>query len=84
LQVPAYLSVINYGGTMKKTMITISGMSCGHCAMAVKKELSKLDGVTVNAVTVGSAEISSEEGRITEQTLRSAIEEAGYSVVTIQ
>ncbi|MBP6672159.1 MAG: heavy-metal-associated domain-containing protein, partial [Bacteroidetes bacterium] len=29
---------------MKKTTITISGMSCGHCAMAVKKELSKLDG----------------------------------------
>ena len=69
---------------MKKSTITISGMSCGHCAMAVKKELLKIDGVTVNSVTVGSAEISSEEGRITEQTLRAAIEEAGYSVVTIQ
>lgn len=69
---------------MKKSTITISGMSCGHCAMAVKKELLKIDGVTVNSVTVGSAEISSEEGRITEQTLRAAIEEAGYSVVIIQ
>ena len=27
--------------------IKIEGMSCGHCEMAVRKELSKLDNVKV-------------------------------------
>ncbi len=69
---------------MKNSTITISGMSCGHCAMAVKKELAKITGVTVNAVAVGSADVSFDENSVTEQKLKSAVEEAGYSIVSIQ
>ena len=28
----------------KQLELNISGMTCGHCAMSVTKELSKLDG----------------------------------------
>ena len=30
---------------MKQETLKIEGMSCGHCVMAVKKELSKLENV---------------------------------------
>ncbi len=69
---------------MKNSTITINGMTCGHCAMAVKKELTKIDGVTVNAVNVGTADISFDETKVTELILTSAVEEAGYSVISMQ
>ncbi|MFZ4619368.1 MAG: heavy-metal-associated domain-containing protein [Bacteroidota bacterium] len=69
---------------MKNSTITINGMTCGHCAMAVKKELTKINGVTVNEVGVGKAAVSFDENAVTEQSLKAAVEEAGYSVISIQ
>ncbi|MFA6456173.1 MAG: heavy-metal-associated domain-containing protein [Bacteroidota bacterium] len=68
---------------MKTKQMSISGMSCGHCAMTVKKELSKIDGVTVKTVVIGSAEVDVDELKVTDQKLRQAVEEAGYSVISI-
>ena len=66
---------------MKKTY-TISGMSCNHCVMAVKKELAKISDLNVLEVRVGAAEVEFDESLVTESELRSAIEEAGYGVVS--
>ncbi len=59
-------------------------MSCGHCVMSLKKELSKMQGVTVNTVDIGSAEVVVDESTVTDQTLQHAVEEAGYSLISIQ
>ncbi|MCK9409797.1 MAG: heavy-metal-associated domain-containing protein [Bacteroidetes bacterium] len=69
---------------MKKQKLEIDGMTCGHCVMSVKKELSKIDGVTITTVSIGSAEVAVDEMKVTEQSLRLAVEEAGYSVISIQ
>ncbi len=69
---------------MKNQSIAIKGMTCGHCVMSVRKELSKLDGVKINAVKIGSAEVTVDETKVKEQTLRNAVEEAGYTVESIQ
>ncbi len=63
----------------------VTGMTCGHCVSAVTKELGALPGVDsvdvelvaggVSTVTVGSDEA------IGEDTIRAAIEEAGYALV---
>lgn len=69
---------------MKIQKLAISGMTCGHCVMSVKKELSKVEGLTVNSVKIGSAEVSVDETKVTDLKLKEAVEEAGYAVVSIQ
>lgn len=66
---------------MKTMDLKIEGMSCGHCVMAVKKELSKLTGVTVESVEVGKARVQIDETAVTPDRLSKAVEEAGYRVV---
>lgn len=67
---------------MTKTM-TIEGMSCGHCSARVEKALNAIDGVTaiVNLETKTAAiQLASE---VPDDTLRKAVEDAGYEVVSI-
>jgi copper chaperone len=63
---------------MKTIDLTIEGMSCGHCVMAVKKELSKLNGLTVESVEVGRARIQIDEAAVPLERIAKAVEEAGY------
>ena len=56
-------------------------MSCGHCVMAVKKELGKLPDVVVEDVQIGNAKVQYDETKVAEKTITDAIEKAGYSVV---
>ena len=62
---------------MEKTQIDITGMTCGHCAASVTKELSSVQGLTVIEVNpqTGKAIV---EGSVTEQELVAAIDRAGY------
>ena len=69
---------------MKTYEIKIDGMSCNHCVMAVKKELSKIPGLTVSSVEIGKAEVVAEESHVTDQQMTGAVKEAGYTVVSIQ
>lgn len=64
---------------MKTIELKIEGMSCNHCVMAVKKELSKLLLVSAE-VQVGSAVIKFDESSTTISDIEKAIIEAGYSV----
>ena len=59
--------------------LTITGMTCNHCVMAVKKELSKLPLIVVN-VAIGSAEIECEDSADTRAAVAQAVERAGYTL----
>lgn len=63
---------------MKTRELVIEGMTCRHCEMAVRKELSKVPGVIVEDVTIGRARIQYDESTITDRQLAEAVEEAGY------
>ncbi|MGA7722122.1 MAG: cation transporter [Ignavibacteriaceae bacterium] len=65
---------------MKSKEFKIEGMSCGHCVMAVKKELNKLTDIIVDDVQIGNAKVQYDENKIAEKTIADAIEEAGYKV----
>lgn len=67
---------------MKTMDLTIEGMSCGHCVMAVRKELSKLPGVTVESVGVGNARVHIDEASASQEMLAKAIDKAGYRLVS--
>jgi copper chaperone len=62
---------------MQRTEIEISGMTCGHCAMSISKELSAVEGVHVLKVdpATGKAII---EGDASEEDLSEAVDKAGY------
>ena len=57
----------------------INGMSCIHCVMAVKKELSKLNLESAE-VEIGSAKVKFDETKIASSAIENAILEAGYKV----
>ena len=65
---------------MTEKKIDIEGMTCGHCVMAVRRELSKLPGMNVKDVSIGSASVAYDESKITPQQISAAVEEAGYRV----
>lgn len=65
---------------MKKQTITIGGMTCGHCVMSVRKELSRIPGLTVDAVQIGKAEITFNDTTVTDDDVRRAVVQAGYTV----
>ena len=66
---------------MKETEFRITGMSCNHCVMSVRKELAKLPGVDVKDVRIGSARVVYDENTVSVKRIAEAIAEAGYSVV---
>ena len=59
--------------------IKIDGMSCGHCIIAVRKELSRLP-LKIKDVSIGSAEIEYDEAKVTSDEIKKAINKAGYSI----
>jgi copper chaperone len=68
------------GQTMKNEELKINGMNCDHCVMSVRKELERLPGVEVKDVRIGSALVAYDESRVTGALLKSAVEEAGFSI----
>ena len=67
----------------KQLELNISGMTCGHCAMSVTKELSKLEGAAEIKVDpqAGTATLQVDES-VDSSAIAAAVEEAGYSLVS--
>ncbi|HEX6036414.1 cation transporter [Longimicrobium sp.] len=64
---------------MEQTTIAIQGMSCGHCVASVKGALSRLDGVEVQEVKVGSAKVAYDPQAVTPERITQAISDEGYA-----
>ena len=60
--------------------LEISGMSCGHCVRAVSDALTKLPGVSVDNVEIGSARVELDPEIASTDVLAEAIRLAGYEV----
>ena len=66
--------------TMKKTL-SIEGMMCAHCAAHVEKALNALPGVTAAVDLAGSSAVVT--GDVSDEALKKAVAEAGYTVTDI-
>lgn len=67
---------------MTTTEFQVTGMTCGHCEMSVREEVSKLtgvDGVDVSAQT-GKLIVSSSTP-VDAAAVLAAVDEAGYQAV---
>lgn len=63
---------------MTSLQLKIDGMSCGHCVMSVQKALRALDGVQVEQVLVGSAQLQFDPATRQVDDILNAIRDAGY------
>lgn len=62
--------------------ITVEGMTCGHCVSAVQEELTAIDGVHQVDVDLASGVVQiRSDAPLTDEQIRAAVDEAGYSVV---
>ncbi|MGN8895623.1 heavy metal translocating P-type ATPase [Flavonifractor sp. HCP28S3_F3] len=69
--------------TMTKTMV-IEGMMCAHCKAHVEKALNALEGVSAVVDLEAKTAHVTLSAPVSDDTLRNAVTEAGYEVISIQ
>ena len=63
---------------MEKVHLSIDGMSCGHCVSRVRTALAGVEGVRVEDVQVGSADLEFDPQRTSAARIASAISDIGF------
>ncbi len=67
-----------------KKILSIEGMTCGHCVMSVTRALNKIEGVTsVNVDLAGKKADMDAAENVSEDTLKTAVSDAGYTVTAV-
>ena len=64
-------------------IVQIKGMSCMHCSARVEKALNNIDGVEAKvdlAANIATVKISKE---VSDETLKTAVDNVGYEVTSI-
>lgn len=68
---------------MSETTYTVAGMTCGHCASAVRDEIGRIDGVQHVDVDVQSGRVTVTSDAVpSTEDVREAVTEAGYELVS--
>jgi copper chaperone CopZ len=66
------------------TVLSVPDMTCGHCKAAVEKALLDVEGVQQAAVDLDVKTVAIEhQASLTLETLRNAVQVAGYSVTGV-
>lgn len=63
---------------MNELRFMVPGMSCGHCANAIRAELSELAGVVVVEIDIDSRWVIVRGRGVAVGTVRMAVEQAGH------
>ena len=66
----------------KTTLLKVPDMTCGHCELSVQEALDGLDGVERAKAdhATGNVEVAYDEGKVSAEQFREAIEEVGYTL----
>lgn len=67
-----------------KKIITIDGMSCGHCQAKVEQALNQIENVTAKVNLKKKQATIDMKGNVTDESLQQAVENAGFVVVSIE
>lgn len=69
---------------MAITEYQVTGMTCGHCEMSVREEVSEVAGVDAVQVSAQTGKLVVEaSGDVDDASVLAAVGEAGYSAVRI-
>jgi copper ion binding protein len=68
---------------MSAITVTVTGMTCEHCASSVREEVASIPGVTTVDVDLGSGKVTIDsEQQVEPAAITSAVEEAGYQLAS--
>ena len=68
--------------TMNETReYAVQGMTCSHCVLSVREEVSEVPGVSAVDVDLASGRMTVAGDDISDDAVRAAVAEAGYEVV---
>jgi copper chaperone CopZ len=65
---------------MHQTTYVVQGMTCSHCALSVREEVSEVAGVAAVDVDLASGRLSVSGSGVDPRAVRAAVAEAGYEV----
>jgi len=68
--------------TEDQTTLSIDGMHCEHCVEAVREALESVQGVSVDRVEVGHAEVTYESASVSQEQLATVLDDVGYELVS--
>jgi copper chaperone CopZ len=71
------------GSALKKTMV-IEGMSCAHCKKRVENALNAIAGVSCEVDLEQKTANLTLSFAVDDETLKRAVEDAGYTVLAIR
>lgn len=68
---------------MTVEVLSVKGMSCGHCVKAVETSVGKLDGIQTVSVNLEDAkvEVAFDDSKVQLEVIKETIEEQGYDVL---
>jgi copper chaperone CopZ len=61
---------------------TIEGMTCAHCALSVREEVSEVTGVSAVDVDLASGRMTVSGEHVDDDAVHAAVAEAGYEVAS--
>ena len=67
-----------------KKVLKISGMSCEHCVRRIERALGSIDGVHVKVKLKENIAVVNLSKDVGDDELTSAVEAAGYDVISIK
>ena len=74
---------VKEGSGMSTITVTVTGMTCGHCASSVGEEVGAIPGVTGVDVDLASGKVTIDsEQEVQAHAIKSAVEEAGYQLAS--
>lgn len=72
-----------FGKKKADVEMVVEGMSCGHCSARVEEALNNLDGVKAEVDLKKKTAYVTLESEVSDETLKKAVEDAGYSVTKV-
>ena len=68
---------------MSTQTVTVTGMTCGHCASSVREEVGNISGVTTVDVDLATGLVTiASDTELDEGAIAEAVAEAGYQVAS--
>ena len=65
---------------MTEKIYTVTGMTCGHCVLSVREEVSEVAGVDDVDVDLASGRMVVRGSAVDDSEIEAAVDDAGYEV----
>ena len=65
---------------MTEKSYTVVGMSCDHCVLSVREEVSEVDGIEAVDVDLASGRLQVRGENVSDSAVLDAVADAGYEV----